>query len=75
MLCPIYKANENIKLDFSYNYFAKQIIKYSKVKLIHIENEKKLKSYLKQTAYGEKIFIGMGAGSITNWMRNLKNSI
>ena len=75
LLCPIYKANENIKLDFSYNYFAKQIIKYSKVKLIHIENEKKLKSYLKQTAYGEKIFIGMGAGSITNWMRNLKNSI
>jgi len=75
LLCPIYKANENIKLDFSYNYFAKLIIKNSKVKLINIENEKKLKFYLKQTAYGEKMYIGMGAGSISNWMRNLKNNI
>ena len=75
LLCPIYKANENIKLSFSYNYFAKLIAKNSKVKLIYIENEKKLKFYLKQTAYGEKIFIGMGAGSISSWMKNLKNNI
>ena len=38
LLCPIYKANENIKLSFSYNYFAKLIAKNSKVKLIYIEN-------------------------------------
>ena len=75
LLCPIYKANENLKLGFSYNSFAKLIIKNSKVKLIHIKNEKNLKKFLKQTAYGEKIYIGMGAGSISNWMRNLKNNI
>ena len=34
-----------------------------------------LKKLIKKTAYGEKIYIGMGAGSISNWMRNLKNNI
>tara|TARA_B100000029_G_scaffold307712_2_gene300471 strand:+ start:773 stop:2164 length:1392 start_codon:yes stop_codon:yes gene_type:complete len=75
LLCPIYKAGENIKLGFSYNSFARLIIKNSKVKLIHVKNEQQLKKLLKQTAFGEKIYIGMGAGSISNWMRNLKNNI
>ena len=75
LLCPIYKANENLKLGFSYSSFAKLIIKNSKVKLININNDLELKKFLKQTAYGEKIYIGMGAGSISNWMRNLKNNI
>ncbi len=75
ILCPIYKASENINLGFSYNSFAKLIIKNSKVKLIIIKNEKELQKFLKQTAYGDKIYIGMGAGSISNWMRNLKNNI
>ena len=75
LLCPIYKANENINLGFSYNSFAKLIIKNSKVKLINIENELILRKFLKQTAYGQKIYIGMGAGSISNWMKNLKNNI
>ncbi len=75
LLCPIYKASENINLGFSYNSFARLIIKNSKVKLINIENEKELQKFLKQTAYGNKIYIGMGAGSISNWMKNLKNNI
>ncbi len=75
ILCPIYKANENIKLGFSYNSFSKLIIKNSKVKLISIDNELSLRKFLKQTAYGQKIYIGMGAGSISNWMKNLKNNI
>ena len=45
----------------------------SKVNLIIIQNEKQLGKYIKQSAYGEKIYIGMGAGTITNWVRNLKN--
>ena len=75
LLCPIYKANENINLGFSYNSFAKLIIKNSKVQLINIENEVILRKFLKQTAYGQKIYIGMGAGSISSWMKNLKNNI
>ena len=71
ILCPIYKASENIKLSFTYEKFAKLIIKNSNVSLIKIENEDSLKKLIKQTGYGEKIYIGMGAGSISNWMRNL----
>ena len=71
ILCPIYKASENIKLGFAYEKFAKLIIKNSNVSLIKVENEESLKKLIKQTGYGDKIYIGMGAGSISNWMRNL----
>ena len=34
LLCPIYKANEKLKkLNFTYNSFAKSIIKNSKSKI------------------------------------------
>ena len=71
LLCPIYKAGENIKLGFSYNSFAKLIAKNSKVNLIMIKNELELKKLIRTYAYGNKIFISMGAGSISNWVRNL----
>ena len=75
ILCPVYKAGENIKLGFSYNNFAKKIIKNSKVKLILIRNKLDLIKYVNQNIYGDKIAIGMGAGSISNWMRDLPKYI
>jgi len=75
ILCPIYKAGENIKLGFSYNNFAKKIIKNSKVKLILINNNLDLVKCVKQNVYGNKIVIGMGAGSISNWIRDLPKYI
>ena len=36
-----------------------------------INGEKELAKYVKQNIYGDKIVIGMGAGTISNWMRNL----
>tara|TARA_Y100001960_G_scaffold8448_2_gene8169 strand:- start:16 stop:1410 length:1395 start_codon:yes stop_codon:yes gene_type:complete len=75
ILCPIYKANENLKLGFPYTSFSRLIARNSKVKLINVDNELMLKNFLKQTAYGEKIYVGMGAGSISNWMRSLKDII
>ena len=36
-----------------------------------INNEKELAKYVKNNIYGDKIVIGMGAGTISNWMRNL----
>ena len=75
VLCPIYKAGENIKLGFSYNNFAKKIIKNSKVNLILINNNLDLLKYTKQNIYGNKIVIGMGAGSISNWIRELPSLI
>ena len=71
LLCPIYKAGENLKLNFDYFKFAKEIIKNSRVELFMINNEKELAKYVKHNIYGDKIVIGMGAGTISNWMRNL----
>ncbi len=71
ILCPIYSAGEKIKLGFSYLNFAKKIIKNSKVKLFLINDNNQLAQFLKKNMYGKKIVIGMGAGSISNWMRKL----
>ena len=71
VLCPIYTAGEKIKLGFSYLNFAKEIIKNSKVRLFLINNNDQLAIFLKKNMYGKKIVIGMGAGSISNWMREL----
>jgi len=75
ILCPIYKAGENIKLGFSFDSFAKKVIKNSRVKLILIQNNSDLIKYVKQNIYGNKIVIGMGAGSISNWIRKIPKYI
>ena len=71
LLCPIYRAGENIKLGFSYISFAKLIAKNSQVKLVMLKSETDLKKIIKNIAFGNKIFIAMGAGSISNWVRSL----
>ena len=73
VLCPVYAAGEKIKLKFNYLNFAKTICKNSKANVLIIKNEKQLAKYVKQNIFGEKIVIGMGAGSISNWVRNLPN--
>ena len=75
VLCPVYTAGEKIKLGFSYLNFEKEIIKNSKVKLFLINDFKQLAIFLKKNMYGKKIVIGMGAGSISNWMRSLQEII
>ena len=75
ILCPIYTAGEKLKLGFNYLNFAKTIIKNSKVNVFLINNEIQLARYVKQNIYGKKIVIGMGAGSISAWIRNLPKSI
>ena len=71
ILCPIYAAGEKIRLGFNYLNFAKQLIKNSKVKLFLVKDNIQLAKFLKKNMYGKKIVIGMGAGSISNWMRKL----
>jgi UDP-N-acetylmuramate--alanine ligase len=51
--------------------FAKEIIKNSKVKLFLVNDSKQLAIFLKKNMYGKKIVIGMGAGSISNWMKKI----
>ena len=71
ILCPVYLAGEKIKLPFSYLEFAKEIIKNSKVKLFLISDNIQLAKFIKRNIYGKKMVIGMGAGTISNWMRKL----
>jgi len=71
ILCPIYTAGEKIKLGFNYFNFAKEIIKNSKVKLLLVNDNHELAKFIKKNIHGKKIVIGMGAGSISNWMRKL----
>jgi UDP-N-acetylmuramate--alanine ligase len=75
ILCPVYSAGEKIKLGFNYINFAKEIIKNSNVKVFLVEDQKQFTHFIKQHIYGKKIVIGMGAGSISNWMRDLPNQI
>ncbi len=75
VLCPIYTAGEKIKLGFDYFDFAKEIVKNSKVRLYLVNDNYQLAKYLKRNMNGKKIVIGMGAGTISNWMRQLPNLI
>jgi len=75
VLCPVFTAGEKLKLNFNYQSFAKTIIKNSKVNVIMIKNEIELAKYVNQNIYGKKIVIGMGAGSISNWIKKLPKLI
>ena len=71
ILCPIYSAGEKSKLGFSYLNFSRKIMKNSKTKVYLINDQYELGKFIKQNAYGKKIFIGMGAGSISSWIKQL----
>jgi UDP-N-acetylmuramate--alanine ligase len=75
ILCPVYSAGEKLKLGFNYLNFANNIIKNSKVNVFLIKNENQLARYVKQNIWKKKIVIGMGAGSVSAWMRNLPKLI
>jgi len=75
ILCPIYTAGEKIKLGFSYSNFAKEIIKNSKVKLFMVDDQYQLAKFIKSNIYGKKIVVGMGAGTISAWMKELPSLI
>ena len=74
-MCPVYAAGEKLKLGFNYNSFAKDIIKKSKVNLFLVNDQYQLAKFIKSNIYEKKIVIGMGAGSISNWMRELPKLI
>ena len=75
ILCPIYAAGEKIKLGFNYTNFAKDIIKNSKVKLFMVNDQYELAKFIRSNIYGKKLVIGMGAGTISSWMRELPKLI
>ena len=75
ILCPIYSAGEKLKLGFNYSDFAKQLSSQSKVQVILINDKTELSNYIKNNIYGKKILIAMGAGSISNWIRDISEKL
>ena len=75
ILCPVYAAGEPIDKKYNELKFAKLISKFSKVQVIIVKNELDITKYLKKNLINDEIVIGMGAGSISKWMYNLKNNL
>ena len=71
LLCPIYAAGEK-KAKFDLLKFADLISKYSKTQVIIIKDYKEIPSFLRKNLVKDEIIIGMGAGSISKHMRELK---
>ena len=73
ILCPVYAAGESNDKSYDKNKFAQLISKFSKTQVIIIGGEKDLIKYFNKNLINDEIVIGMGAGSISKWMYNLKN--
>ena len=72
LICPMYAAGEKKNLNFNLLNFAKLISKNSKTQTVIVKNQKELSNYFKKNLINDEIIIGMGAGSISQWMRELK---
>ena len=75
LICPIYAAGEKRNLNFNLTNFAKLISKNSNTQVVIVKNQKELSNYFKRNLINNEIIIGMGAGSISKWMRELKFSL
>ena len=75
LICPLYAAGEKKNLSFNLYNFAKLISKNSKTQVVLVKNQKELSNYFKKNLISDEIIIGMGAGSISKWMRELSFSL
>jgi len=75
ILCPVYAAGESIDKNYNQVKFAKLISKFSKVQVITIQSELDLTKYFRKNLINDEVVIGMGAGSISKWIYNLKNNL
>jgi UDP-N-acetylmuramate--alanine ligase len=73
LLCPVYSAGEKIKYNFNQDYFSQLISKKSKIQVINIKDQKELSNYFKKNLLEDEMVICMGAGSISNWIREIGN--
>jgi len=73
VLCPVYPAGEKIKYNFSQDNFSQLISKKSKIQVINVRNQEELKNYFEKNLLDKELVICMGAGSISNWIREIGN--
>jgi len=75
ILCPVYAAGESIDKKYGQLKFGKLISQFSKVQVVIIKDELEITKYLRKNLTNNEIVIGMGAGSISKWMYNLKTNL
>ena len=75
LLCPVYSAGEKIKYNFSQDNFSKLISEKSKVQVINIKDQIEMKNYFKKNLLYDEMVICMGAGSISNWLKETGNEL
>ena len=75
IICPLYAAGEKKDPKFNLINFANLIARNSKTQVIIVKNQIELSKYLKKNLTSNEIIIGMGAGIISKWMRELKTII
>ena len=75
VLCPVYAAGEKKKYNFSQKNFSTLISVKSKVQVVNVENKNELKNYFKQNLYKNEMIICLGAGSISNWIKEIGEEI
>ena len=71
LLCPVYSAGEKMSKNYDKEEFAKLITKNSGVQVILIDEQEELNKFFKKNLLKNELIIGMGAGSITKWMREI----
>ena len=69
---PLYAAGEKKNTHFNQIKFAKLISKFSKTKVVIIKNFEDLGKCLSKNLISNEIVIGMGAGLISKYIRELK---
>ena len=71
VLCPVYAAGEKIDPKYKSKEFAKLISKNSKVQVIMVKDKVSLKNFFIKNLISDELVICMGAGSISNWLREM----
>ena len=75
ILSPVYSAGEKIKYNFNQQKFSELISNNSKVQVINIKDQNDLKNFFKKNLFDNEMIICMGAGSISNWIRNISKEL
>ena len=75
ILCPLYAAGEKKVSNFNIAKFASLIAKNSNTQLIIVKNQLELSNYFKKNLISDELIIGMGAGTISKWMYEMKETL
>ena len=75
LLCPLYEAGERKNPKYNQTKFAKSISTLSNVQVVVIKSQNELNKFIKNNLKNNEIVIGMGAGLVTKWMKELKDIV